>query len=495
MSSAATIHKQEPPSRDRRCWPREPVQQAVLVFFGESNWGKLIDLGESGMSFEFTEAPPLRQRINFKFETMGCTAAHLGRQHFNDSFGLAGEVVWTRQFERAAGVRFLDLPESSRQQILSLVSFETTANAATADEATKSDVLVREIEPAEPTEPAESTASPPEALSEGEGENTLAEAEAADSWTPPEEDLDSEQIRKILEAPTFESYKNLPIEEPPGNLDPLGSKSRVVRIGLIAVFVSLAILAAVVAATKIPTRWVRRAQATEQVPRLPAGPESRSAGLTPQPFAVEVSDLNNKRWLLWFDRNLPKSLPMPVVLKSVMPSSSFEPKKKATGHEQPSAAEKRSGLQGKRHIQPQLSRPTNPLAARPSGDAASVSLDVPAAPTLGSAAGIPTPAEIPAPIARSLVAGGKVQQARLLKSVSPTYPELARSLRLAGNVTLDALISEDGSVRDVKVVSGPVLLQQAAINAVRQWKYEPARLDGRPAAMHLSITVKFSSQQ
>jgi protein TonB len=457
------------------------------VFFGDHNWGKLIDLGESGMSFEFTEAPPLRQRINFKFETMGCTAAHLGRQHFNDSFGLAGEVVWTRQFERAAGVRFLDLPESSRQQILSLVSFENTPSAAIEDESTRFDVSVPE------SEPAESTASPPEALSEGEGENTLAEA--ADSWTPPEEDLDSEQIRKILEAPTFESYKNLPIDEPPRNPDPLGSKSRVVRIRLIAVFVSLAILAGVVAA-KIPARWVRRAQATEQVPLLPAGPESRSVGLTPQPFAVEVSDLNNKKWLLWFDRNLPKSLPFPVVLKSVMPSSSSEPKKKAMGHEQPSAAEKHSGLQGKRHIQPQLSRPnTNALAARPSGDAAPVSLDIPAAPSLGSAAGIPTPAEIPAPIARSLVAGGKVQQARLLKSVSPTYPELARSLRLTGNVTLDALISEDGSVRDVKVVSGPVLLQQAAINAVRQWKYEPARLDGRPAAMHLSITVKFSSQQ
>jgi protein TonB len=113
---------------------------------------------------------------------------------------------------------------------------------------------------------------------------------------------------------------------------------------------------------------------------------------------------------------------------------------------------------------------------------------------LASALGISATAEVLSPIAKSSAVGGKVQQARLLKSVPPTYPELARSLRLAGDVTLDALIAADGTVRDIKVVSGPVVLQQAAISAVRQWKYEPAQLDGKPVPMHLSITVKFSSK-
>jgi TonB family protein len=185
---------------------------------------------------------------------------------------------------------------------------------------------------------------------------------------------------------------------------------------------------------------------------------------------------------------------MPVVLKSVMPSSPVEPKKQATGREQLSAAKKHTGLHGSRYFNLQLSRPTNSLAARPSSDAASVSLDIPAAPSLGSAGGIPPPAEIPAPIARSAAVGGKVQPARLLKSVPPVYPELARSLHLAGDVTLDSLITADGNVRDIKVVSGPVVLQQAAMDAVRQWKYQPAQLDGKPVPMHLSITVKFSSK-
>jgi TonB family protein len=210
---------------------------------------------------------------------------------------------------------------------------------------------------------------------------------------------------------------------------------------------------------------------------------------------VEVSDANNKKWLLWFDRNLPNSLPMPVVVKSVMPSSPVDPKKRAPSRDQPSAAEKHDGLQGSRYFKPQLSRPkTNPLAIHSSADAAPVIPDLSAPPSLESTPGISATTEVLSPIAKSSAVGGKVQQARLLKSVPPTYPELARSLRLAGDVTLDALITADGNVRDIKVVSGAVLLQQAAINAVRQWKYEPAQLDGKPVPMHLSLTVKFSSQ-
>jgi TonB family protein len=60
-----------------------------------------------------------------------------------------------------------------------------------------------------------------------------------------------------------------------------------------------------------------------------------------------------------------------------------------------------------------------------------------------------------------------------------------------GDVTLDALIDETGRVTKIKTISGPVLLQQAAAAAVRQWKYEPAALDGKAVPMHLTVTVKF----
>jgi len=90
--------------------------------------------------------------------------------------------------------------------------------------------------------------------------------------------------------------------------------------------------------------------------------------------------------------------------------------------------------------------------------------------------------------------GGDVKPARLLKSVPPVYPEIARSQHVSGNVQIDALIDENGTVSSVKVLSGPALLHQAAINALKQWKYQPAELDGKPTPMHLTVTLQFRVQ-
>ena len=57
-----------------------------------------------------------------------------------------------------------------------------------------------------------------------------------------------------------------------------------------------------------------------------------------------------------------------------------------------------------------------------------------------------------------------------------------------------ALIGENGHVSAMKVISGPALLHQAAMDALRQWKYQPATLNGQPMAMHLTVTVQFKLQ-
>jgi protein TonB len=65
---------------------------------------------------------------------------------------------------------------------------------------------------------------------------------------------------------------------------------------------------------------------------------------------------------------------------------------------------------------------------------------------------------------------------------------------VAGDVRVDALIDSTGRVTTMKVVAGPSLLQQAAMDALRQWKYQPATLDGKPVAMHLTVTIQFRLQ-
>jgi TonB family protein len=96
--------------------------------------------------------------------------------------------------------------------------------------------------------------------------------------------------------------------------------------------------------------------------------------------------------------------------------------------------------------------------------------------------------------AAPLAVGGDVKQAKLISSVPPVYPAMAKSQHVSGNVTVDALIDVTGRVSTMKVVSGPSLLQQAAMDALKQWKYQPAMLDGKAVPMHLSVTIQFHLQ-
>jgi TonB family protein len=79
----------------------------------------------------------------------------------------------------------------------------------------------------------------------------------------------------------------------------------------------------------------------------------------------------------------------------------------------------------------------------------------------------------------------------LVRRVPPIYPQTAIPLRLEGAVVLRATISEDGKVRDVSAVSGHPMLAHAALDAVRQWRYKPYRLNGKPVPMQTEITINF----
>ncbi|HXH65942.1 MAG TPA: TonB family protein [Candidatus Limnocylindrales bacterium] len=90
--------------------------------------------------------------------------------------------------------------------------------------------------------------------------------------------------------------------------------------------------------------------------------------------------------------------------------------------------------------------------------------------------------------------GGDVKPAKLIKSVQPVYPQMARTQHVSGNVQIDALIDADGNVSAMKVLSGPVLLRDAALQSLKQWKYQPAELDGKPTSMHLTVVLQFRAQ-
>jgi TonB family protein len=88
--------------------------------------------------------------------------------------------------------------------------------------------------------------------------------------------------------------------------------------------------------------------------------------------------------------------------------------------------------------------------------------------------------------------GGNVQAAKIVNRVKPTYPPLAVQARISGTVQLHAIITRDGTVREVDAISGHPLLLQSAMNAVKQWRYKPTLLNGRPAEVDTTIDVEFN---
>jgi protein TonB len=84
-----------------------------------------------------------------------------------------------------------------------------------------------------------------------------------------------------------------------------------------------------------------------------------------------------------------------------------------------------------------------------------------------------------------------LQSARLIHQVTPVYPVLARQARISGVVRLEAVIAEDGTIRELRVLSGHPLLAPNARDAVRQWRYRPTLLGGVPVPVFTHIDVHF----
>lgn len=490
MSISTTIHNHERQTAERRACSREPLKWAVLTYFGQDNWGKVIDLNEGGMRFEFYLPPSDGERLNFTFEAMGLSSTSFGGDSINESFQAEGDVRWMRDFERNAGVQFANLAESSREQIRKWLSIKSSADIAPVSSKKKNE------EPWSLPTPLE----PPPPLSEAmlkidEGELPL-DAEYAVSRAAPAMDLSS----KILEATTFEAYSRIWEEEEKKPPKSTRSTPRVSRSQWVGAMIGLATVVVIATLGMILPRFARRTHAVEQTSSQsvasidPAGAGNASASRNPRPFLVEVVDTNNRRWLLWFVNNGSSSEATQAVYKSPLPSSAPATKNDSRQN-QPAVSAKSATPHKFTLIAPEVSRPkasssaanSASLAAPLVRDELQVSPDASMASILSTHAP-PKPLPAPPPM------GGQVQPALLIKSVPPVYPPFARSSHTSGDVTVDALIDASGNVTDLNAVAGPPILLQAAMDAIRQWKYDPARLNGRPVAVHLTLTVRFRGE-
>jgi periplasmic protein TonB len=98
--------------------------------------------------------------------------------------------------------------------------------------------------------------------------------------------------------------------------------------------------------------------------------------------------------------------------------------------------------------------------------------------------------KIAAPTKMSISAG--VAGGLLVQKTSPVYPPIAREARVSGTVVIQATISKTGAVENLRVVSGPTMLRQPALDAVRNWRYKPYMLDGEPVDVDTTVSVMFT---
>jgi protein TonB len=105
---------------------------------------------------------------------------------------------------------------------------------------------------------------------------------------------------------------------------------------------------------------------------------------------------------------------------------------------------------------------------------------------------MPVLAKLAEPATKKVRIPPQMAEGNLVHDVAPQYPPEAGRARIEGTVVLMALIGRDGSVQDVHVQSGLPVLAQAAIEAVKQWRYKPYLLNGEPVEVDTQITVTFS---
>ena len=101
------------------------------------------------------------------------------------------------------------------------------------------------------------------------------------------------------------------------------------------------------------------------------------------------------------------------------------------------------------------------------------------------------PTVVAAPPKKLAISSG-VMTGMLLEKTVPQYPAIAKAARISGTVVLQATISKEGTITGLRVVSGPPMLQQAALSAVRTWRYKPYLLNGQPVEVETTVDVVFN---
>jgi len=475
-------------STERRQLARKVPKDFTYIRVGEDSGGRVLNVSEQGLCFEALS--PIRYTESFPFWLS-----------FNliDRIDGEGTVVWVDTAKRTAGIRFMDLSEYARDQIRSWINETATEQAVPGLEGTE--VIELPLGGSEVAELPLSALKSPAAVSHADVSSNAAEApfELASSAEP-----------ALAEEGERVDWESEPAGGPAGyselsELVPLRRYLTTARMQFVrGILVGVGVGAVIVLPLfKYMSLRQRDASAVEI-----------SGATTSTVNAGSLTDAQTQRPVLEVPRPLPLSSSGTKSRTNGSSQSRGNSGEPVFGRQSVGTPEPSAGTQGASAVQPATVVPENTggvsgvenaRTADPPSQPATVANRAAATPesagTVTASTVNPGTPAVSATAAGAEVRrgnapaqpplGGDVRPPKLVKSMTPGYPQLARVQRVSGDVQLDALVDPTGKVETVKILSGPLLLQRAAADAVRQWKYAPGMLDGIPTPMHVTVVLKF----
>lgn len=462
MSEAIVQTENLPPNPDRRLHPRRQVRSLAYISLGEDNGGIVLNISETGLALQ--AVGPL-------------TEGHLAHLRFqlpqSRSRGeTSGQIAWTGESGKEAGLQFVGAPEDVRNLISAWVSSDSPWEPPPENRDASTETHPQLIDASNAPEPATvvpDTAAPALAIEDCTGDaSSIREAPPAPSPPPVAVSAPQALAAPVDAAPAGARLWPITIPQPilapatPVLHEPRDFGGERWGWGPMAGVLSL--LAVLSFAAGLATG---RGALNHSLKSL----ESASGGISHTSSGVEPSSA------------------------SVAPGSSApaiqDTKAQVPGD--PSAQTQSSSSAPQNLI---LRRPLATSSAHPLGnDAAPLELTLPENPVSATASvAIRSRRSIPVPSdtkPQGSLRGESLQVGRLISRREPVYPQDALQQQIEGTVKLHAIIGADGTVQSVGAVSGPALLVTPAIEAVREWHYEPTIYAGQPIETEEDLAITF----
>ena len=463
---------------ERRSHPRHGVRSLAYIELDEGNGGILLNVSESGLAVQAV-TPLIDEFLPHMRLQLSQTAAPIAA---------VGQIMWTANSRKVAGIRFLDFPPEAASQVKEWIASEDFPLASPREtNFPRENPDTLGVSPISPTEVARHQASDTVEETEDHSSTLVAASEPAlvdeDVRTPePASSLASvaspHQLRIVADFKKDATPKTEAVPEiilpAHGEMTP-SSWLLYTLIGILAVCSMAAGWSVGRTGFYGAIARFRAPHSDTAAPDAAPSPQTAIANLP----GIEIVDLNNRRWFVPFagpaanvyiaPRTQPVAGPPPARQKAQASDRVMTPESSV----RPSVARPRVADVD---VPPTISN-------QPAGNAGS---GAPLAAISGSAnplAPLPPGQNSPSAV---------VEAAQLVHRVDPIYPNNAIQLYSTdATIKMHVTIGADGLVQSVTPVSGPPLFFQAATNAIRQWRYRPALINGKPSVSDGEISMVF----